>query len=83
LCNRPQDTSIVANGLGLITAAVGSSNAPLQIQRPVERLRLVATLLAAALALIHLGMFVLMYELMGQQSDLVNNLGLIGKCYHP
>jgi hypothetical protein len=50
----------------------------LQIQRPVERLRLIATLIAAALAAIHLGMFVLMFKLMGQQSDLVNNLGLIG-----
>jgi hypothetical protein len=49
-----------------------------QIQRPVERLRLIATLIAAALAAIHLGMFVLMFKLMGQQSDLVNNLGLIG-----
>jgi hypothetical protein len=51
----------------------------LQIQRPVERLRLIATLIAAALAAIHLGMFVLMFKLMGQQSDLVNNLGLIGE----
>jgi hypothetical protein len=35
--------------------------------------------LAASLALIHLGMFVMMFQLMGQQADLVNNLGLIGE----
>jgi hypothetical protein len=44
----------------------------LQIQRPINRLRTTATAIAASLALVHLGMFVLIYTLLNQQTALVS-----------
>jgi hypothetical protein len=43
----------------------------LQIQRPIDRLRKTATAIASGLALIHLGMFVMMYMMLNQQMQLV------------
>jgi hypothetical protein len=50
-----------------------------QVQRPLVRLRRVATAIAASVATIHLGMFVMIYMLLNQQMQLVNDLGLLGE----
>jgi hypothetical protein len=48
-----------------------------QIQRPIHRLRKTATAIAASLALVHLGMFVLIYTLLNHQTALVR----LGCCF--
>jgi hypothetical protein len=48
-----------------------SCTVTLQIQRPIDRLRKTATGIALGLAIVHLGMFVLMYSLLNQQTALV------------
>jgi hypothetical protein len=50
---------------------------PLQIQRPINRLRKAATAIAASLALVHLGMFVLIYTLLNQQTALVSHFTVL------
>jgi hypothetical protein len=49
----------------------------LQIQRPIDRLRKTATAIAAGLALVHLGMFIMIYTMLNQQMQLV---GLVKPC---
>jgi hypothetical protein len=56
---------------------VSMTSCHMQIQRPVDRLRKTSTAIAAGLAVIHLGMFVMMYMLMNNQLQLVSQ-ALIG-----
>jgi hypothetical protein len=45
----------------------------------MDQLRVTASCLAGLLAAAHLGMFILMLQLLNQQSSLVNDLNLIGR----
>ncbi len=49
-----------------------------QVQKPMARLRTVATLLAVGLTAIHLGLWVLIYVQLADQISLVNDLTSIG-----
>jgi hypothetical protein len=70
MCIITEVADIFAVTLAELDKLLGSHS--LQIQRPIDRLRKTATGIAVGLALVHLGMFILMYSLLKQQTALVS-----------